>query len=674
MNKLTCLHLTFLALLLAMAACNSGSGGSESANSGSSGQGEQSRELAPIAVWAFPDGTTVSGQVHIGVVAYHRDTIASVDFTIAGRTTRISTESLNPATGEYEYIFSLNTISLAEDQSHSIQATARSSSGSSHTLPVLQVQVDNVSMANTLYVDSGTGNDNNGHGTAVQPFATIARALQAANSGDDIVLASGDYVLEVSSDFGFQKFVTIKPASGASPVITSVAGAIRSSFVKFQDLSFDFSATPATGPDGTIEGTMVAAYGSNHLWFSGCTFVGPANRYNNYLRALAFWGTAAHITVENCTFRHVDRMLVLGPGSPAIIRGNEAGPLTSDAFDINCSNVLISGNHIHHIEPPKVQISSRNLQPFDLRSNNSLNLHYCEFDNNDYETITISDIGSRAGDARLATAAEVAEALAADESFDALFTASASGGALTISPRRSNYKQHLYVSGPANDALGFSQQDQATEAVGAGQHADIFQAWSDIEQIVMRNNRAVDIHSQCFLSQGNTSDFAMINNLFDTSAWAFMFSEYEHHNMLIAHNTVWSSNSALIFRAGMPAPTSFVMQNNIFGVRHAAGDPSGSGYEADYNLYDLYNEHEFSMNSNSLETNTANSDPSTTPLFSAVTSSWDTERETWDYSGDFHLNASSPARDRGTTEILIPYDLDWHPRDASPDMGCYEYR
>jgi hypothetical protein len=40
--------------------------------------------------------------------------------------------------------------------------------------------------------------------------------------------------------------------------------------------------------------------------------------------------------------------------------------------------------------------------------------------------------------------------------------------------------------------------------------------------------------------------------------------------------------------------------------------------------------------------------------------------------GDFHLRENSAARDRGTISSLF-FDLDGNPRDALPDLGCYEY-
>lgn len=42
-------------------------------------------------------------------------------------------------------------------------------------------------------------------------------------------------------------------------------------------------------------------------------------------------------------------------------------------------------------------------------------------------------------------------------------------------------------------------------------------------------------------------------------------------------------------------------------------------------------------------------------------------------SHNYHLQSSSPARDAGSTSVIIPYDFDGIPRDATPDIGAFEY-
>jgi hypothetical protein len=38
---------------------------------------------------------------------------------------------------------------------------------------------------------------------------------------------------------------------------------------------------------------------------------------------------------------------------------------------------------------------------------------------------------------------------------------------------------------------------------------------------------------------------------------------------------------------------------------------------------------------------------------------------------DFHLQATSPARDKGSGNVPVTIDLDGNPRAGLPDIGCY---
>jgi hypothetical protein len=48
-------------------------------------------------------------------------------------------------------------------------------------------------------------------------------------------------------------------------------------------------------------------------------------------------------------------------------------------------------------------------------------------------------------------------------------------------------------------------------------------------------------------------------------------------------------------------------------------------------------------------------------------------RPAWGESGDYHLQADSPAINQGTSQGAPSNDLDHHPRDAAPDIGAYEF-
>ncbi|MBW1711795.1 MAG: hypothetical protein JRJ59_01430 [Deltaproteobacteria bacterium] len=48
-------------------------------------------------------------------------------------------------------------------------------------------------------------------------------------------------------------------------------------------------------------------------------------------------------------------------------------------------------------------------------------------------------------------------------------------------------------------------------------------------------------------------------------------------------------------------------------------------------------------------------------------------RPAWGEEGDYHLRASSPAIDSGSSQDAPLTDLEGHPRDLAPDLGAYEY-
>ncbi|MGD9369592.1 MAG: hypothetical protein PVH87_28030 [Desulfobacteraceae bacterium] len=210
-----------MSLLLIFSACGGGSdrpGGADN-DGGSSGPGA-------IAVWAYPDGASipyrdddnhvVAGDVHIGVVAYHSSGIAQVEFILNNVTTYVSNETVNPETGEYEFVLTLDPAALAVDGEYAMTAVAHPNDGASTTPPTLKIWKDTASH-DVLYV-GGAG------------YATIHAACQAAGGGDIIKVESGTYALPDQTGYNFSKYVTIMPEAGADVVISS--GSLRSSYLK----------------------------------------------------------------------------------------------------------------------------------------------------------------------------------------------------------------------------------------------------------------------------------------------------------------------------------------------------------------------------------------------------------------------------------------------------------
>lgn len=632
----------------------------------------------PVALWAFPHGRTVMDTSHLGVVAYHQGGVSSVVFRVNGIPSGVvTTESINPETREREFVLVLNTALYAEDAELTIDAVVHASPAGCPPaqLPSRSVWVDNVSTHTSWYVDDASGNDTPGAGTSNAPFATIGFALASASGGDEICVRNGEYDFGVDNNYDFTRFVHIHPDAGHVPAITS-AGPLRSGYLHVEGLTFDWTGVETNLPDGGISANMIYGWGPPHLWLEDCTFFGPPDRYNSYLSAVKLWGSVHDLTVERCRFYDVN-LAVVAP-SHAIVRQNEVGPITSDAFDFN-SDILITGNDVYGIDAPHLYMDSSNAQPFDVSSAGALTFHYDEFNSGSYTSFLFSDMGSLVTNPSAAGAVDIAAGFMTNAAFAGKLDATAESGHVRVTARRSNYRQHLYVTGPANAVLGFSYTSTNNEAVGSGQHADVFQTWGTFQSnIVIRNNRAYDIHAQGLLPQVDMANLVFINNAINDTlggSWMINFEDFDYRNVLLAHNTLWGTRAVMHLQ--MTAPTDFVAYNNIFGPRGVNGDRNETGLTMDYNLYDYYAPAGGAVPyTNSLWTNPGGVRPSPTNLFAGVTATYDAELDDWEYTvpdADFSLDPDSPARNTGTDACGIAYDINWKLRDTRPDIGAFEY-
>ena len=111
----------------------------------------------PVALWAFPSGRDVSGTVRLGVVAYQQSGVTQVVFQVSGGSpVTVTKETLNPETGEMEFVLVLDTTAYA-DGSRAVSATAWGG-GLSTVLPDRPVWVAN-SAPKTVYYVATNGSD-----------------------------------------------------------------------------------------------------------------------------------------------------------------------------------------------------------------------------------------------------------------------------------------------------------------------------------------------------------------------------------------------------------------------------------------------------------------------------------------------------------------------------------
>jgi len=289
------------------------------------------------AVWAYPDGVSLpyrddDNQItndiaSIGVVTYHPEGISMVRFYVNGvGTASVTEETLNPETGEYEFVFQLNPNNLPSDGEYTITAIAYSNNDEASELPDLKIQKD-TQAHKVLYVGGDGGYD------------TINAACQASESGDIIKIRNGTYYLPSNDSYRFTKYVTIMPDDSASvSIIPKTDDMLRSDFLKFKGISFDCTATNTTG---------VISSGHNHYWIDGCTVQGfGRNEPSNDWAVLRFYNWCEWITVENT------EILDAGSGTVffarnVIFRNNHVHDVTSDGVSYDGEFILITGNEIH---------------------------------------------------------------------------------------------------------------------------------------------------------------------------------------------------------------------------------------------------------------------------------------------------------------------------------------
>ena len=630
----------------------------------------------PVAQWAFPEGRDVPATAHLGIVAYHQGGVSSVVFSVnSSPVATVTNETINPDTEEMEFVLTLDTTSYTENTWLTVDAVVHAVPAGAPALPLPSrtVFVDNAPTHATWYV-SGSGSDSTGDGSSGSPYATINKAASVASSGDEVRVRDGNYYLGINADYGFTRYVRILPDTTASPVITN-SETIRSGFLHFEGLTFDWSSYETNRPDGGYYGVMITPNKPN-IWVENCTFSGPPDSYNFEGSAVNPAVGCTNLLVEDCLFSNVLRAVVCVPGT--IARGNDIGPITSDAFDF-FSEVLLTGNRMHDIFVPHLRIQTTNAETYNVSGAGGLTFVYDEFNSGTYTNLVFPDVGALVSSPTSATAADLGAGFMSDADFSNKMEATSESGYLRVTARRSNYYQHLYVTGACNTVLGFPNTNQSTEAWGSGMHADIFQTWGSCRSnIIIRNNYAYDHEAQCLLIQADTANFAFVNNLMrpqSDNSWLMRSDGYNHTNAMYVHNTFWGTRNVLILPTS--GYTDFMFVNNILGPRGVAGDTNDTEMVMDYNCFDYYAPATGEgPAANSLWTNPSKVQPSPSGLFSGVTATYNAETGYYDYSapnGDFSLRRLSPARNEGTDACGIDYDIDWQERDSAPDMGAFEY-
>jgi parallel beta-helix repeat protein len=645
---------------------------------------------AAIAVWAFPDSSTVKGNVKIGVVAYHRSGITKVDFSLDGAPkASITEETLNTDTGEFEYVLELNTATLLDGE-HTINAVVipNPASDTSRTLPDLIIHVANNIAFNTWYV-STTGNNDTGDGSSGNPWLTLGRALGTdysyrntnprAMGGDTVLVEPGTYDLPYDKWGTNTKYITIKPHSGT---VLIKGGVLRSSFFKFENISFN-----ANEGGGGVE-----AYG-NHIWFKNCTYVGYGKIWPDTVEKDEFFRnrdvssfTSGNCVVEGCTIYDGNYGITLkGSGGNYIARNNTVYDMNGDALKWSGNNVLYTGNIIHNITRPPAWSCSKNAGPYDCTG---ITLTFYVSDNygSTYTNFNVALTGS------CQTVSQVATQLNGNSSFinHGLTAEVASSvypceGNILIS-RANEEISTFYITGDTSGVFKFSDNSRnlndisvTCPAKNSTDHNDYMANDSDNNNnIVIRNNKMYGKGQMQGIKiareyvDGYKSNTAIVNNLIagdaDSARFINLYDESNGGllywtNILIAHNTIMKPSTGTV-RTNLEIDltnrlSDITIKNNILGDYYCGDYPLASnGYgDSDYNLFsdDTYGSG-YTANTHSILGN---------PHFTNANMS-----TTW----DFRLGSGSSAIGKADPSLGIKYDIDWNLRSlTAPSIGAYEY-
>lgn len=623
------------------------------------------RQTEAIAVWAFPDMGVVTNETPVGLSAYHHSGIFKVVFSLDGKPLEaVSGERMNSLTGEYEYWVSINPADHAPHASHvkTLVAKVHPRDGSMATL-TRKLHFLTAPRA-TIHI-AGTGSDATGNGSSDHPYATIDRALDDCSGGEFIGVASGTYHQPIRRlRERISSFVTIKP-DGSGTVVLASGGALRQPYLAFQDIVFDIR--PA------FSGRCATFHSTHHIRFSGCTFKGPGKHFRNRVKGISAYGGARHLTVENSLFDGCAKAVHASGLGSHIIRGNTITNDVEDVFVYSGNGIFISGNNVTVTPPGPAYIESGNVQPFNVSSSKGFTVCHKLNAGGTWTAHDFRDLGAKAADASAATAEEIAETMNLNPEFTKELYAKAVGGKLQVVGRRNNYVQFLYVTGEANDLLCFRETDpEKTAMAGGGHHPDFFQNFGDrhsgddfTANVVVRNNMCRGDAQGGHLGEYTTMEnVAYINNLIDTgSTWCLSWGSTKRLpsgtpvcsavNGLVEFNTIIATNSFCVNRSIIEGGHRYkgnVFRNNVFVGKSSIDEAADDEFHMDFNLYQIRRDRTLGAHSLSAD-----------PLFV-------------DAGIDFRLTENSPARNSASKTSGIIYDVNWNPRENTPDRGAFEYQ
>lgn len=236
-----------------------------------------------IAHWDVVPYQTFSGRFEVGVVAFHINGIARVDFSVnGGPWSSVTRLYINPQTGVNEYVATLDTATFLQGGPIEVRAIAYPTAGVPRVLESLplNVSIDNPPASIARYV-SPAGSDSTGDGSVDHPFATLMQAEFAIGQASGTHTADGGtiYLEPGNYNFGTRQWwldtttstawLTITPAPGVPrtsvALVSGTPDGIRTGLVHIDNLMI----TP--GPGQTV---LLSPVINASLWIDHCVLSG----------------------------------------------------------------------------------------------------------------------------------------------------------------------------------------------------------------------------------------------------------------------------------------------------------------------------------------------------------------------------------------------------------------
>ena len=261
--------------------------------------------IKPIARWARVPNEVLDGVQQIGLVAYHKDGIKEVQYTVKqGNTTTshvITETKANQKTKieEYSFDFDFDTLlpgdaitvsakviandgsELVFDEPYSVGPKKGYENLSSYLEPLLvsKLGIHNLVLEKTyvgkVYKVELTGNDSNDGISA--PFKTAEKALSVVITGDVIQFGDGEFELvrprRTKSGTGPSKWLTIR-------------GSGNTVFTTPNNTSSFSCKLPIRWVNITLDFGRVGYFSGKDMWWDNCKFINPSNEawYENGLQ------------------------------------------------------------------------------------------------------------------------------------------------------------------------------------------------------------------------------------------------------------------------------------------------------------------------------------------------------------------------------------------------------